>query len=506
MSLLLSCAPNIATKTVWIVQAPSFWPVQAPVGNYWEMRSRPSSPPSVRPFLRALGNTVSALVCGVACGPADGSGNSNAAGGAHVEPSGGTTAVGTSSGGASGSAIVYGGSLNDGGVSSDRGGTASSSGGTSAAGGSRTDSAGGGDATKSGSGGISANGGTNAAAGAANASGGALVSGAGGTGGADAGAVPPVPLDPSLLTRCTGSNPIQCTIPVPANGNYNVTVELGSDHAASTSRVQAELYRIVVPPLMLPAGAHSQQTFSVNVRTEHHDGYDAPGMELNILIDGAVPALHGLGYASASMPTLFVVGDSTVCDWDPAAANLGPEERGWAQEFSQFLKPGLAVANYADSGDTASSLYGKFASRGAVLKAGDYLFIQFGHNDQKSQSGIDDYKANLMKYITDARAKNATPILFSPVARKAATLADPGFAGLDQQARELAQSAKVAFVDLTALSINYYATLPDKSVLFATATEGTHFSIAGATAVSSLVAKALKAGTTPSTSIGEYLR
>jgi lysophospholipase L1-like esterase len=315
-----------------------------------------------------------------------------------------------------------------------------------------------------------------------------------------------VPLDPSLLSRCTGSNPITCTIPVPANGNFNVTVELGSSTAASTSRVQAELYRIVVPPVTLAAGAYSQQTFSVNVRAEDHDGYDAPGMVLNVLIDGAAPALHGLGYAAATMPTLFVVGDSTVCDWDPAFANLGPEERGWAQEFSQFLKPGLAVANYADSGDTAGSLYGKFASRGAVMKAGDYLFIQFGHNDQKSQSDIDNYKANLMKYITDARNKNATPILFSPVGRKAATLANPGFAGLDQQARDLAKSASVAFVDLTTLSINYYNTLADRSVLFATPTEGTHFSGTGATAVSSLVANALKAGTTPATSIGNFLR
>jgi lysophospholipase L1-like esterase len=315
-----------------------------------------------------------------------------------------------------------------------------------------------------------------------------------------------VPLDPSLLSRCTGSNPITCTIPVPANGNYNVTVELGSATASSTSRVQAELYRIVVPPVTLTAGTYAQQTFSVNVRAEVHDGYTAPGMELNVLIDGAAPALHGLGYAAATMPTLFVVGDSTVCDWDPAFANLGTQERGWAQEFSQFLKPGLAVANYADSGDTASSLYGKFASRGAVMKAGDYLFIQFGHNDQKSQSGIDNYKANLMKYITDARNKNATPILFSPVARKAATLADPGFAGLDQQARDLAKSANVAFVDLTTLAINYYNTLPDKSVLFATPTEGTHFNVTGATAISSLVADALKGGTTPTTSIRDFVR
>ena len=318
-----------------------------------------------------------------------------------------------------------------------------------------------------------------------------------------------VPLDPSLMARCTGTSPIKCTIPVPANGNYNVTVELGSGNAASTSRVQAELYRIVVPPLKLAAAAFSQQTFSVNVRKEVHDDYSAPGMQLDLLIDGDAPALHGLGFAAADMPTLFVVGDSTVCDWDPAyaaASAAGPLERGWAQEFSQYLRPGLAVANFADSGDTAGSLYGKFASRGAVLKRGDFLFIQFGHNDQKSATDRDAYKANLTKYIDDARASGATPVLFSPVARKSATSAAPGFDGLDQQARDLAKSANVAFVDLTTLSIDYYKTVPDKSLLFATTSESTHFSESGATAISGLVAQTLKAGTTPTTTMGAFLK
>lgn len=353
-------------------------------------------------------------------------------------------------------------------------------------------------------GGSTSGGGTSGAgtSGGGTSGGGTSGGGLGGSEGADLGTIPAVPLDPALMERCTGSKPIKCTIEVPDNGNYNVTVELGSGQAASSSEVQAELYRIVVPSVSLPAGAYAQHTFSVNVRAEDHDDYDAPGKELNILIDGDAPALHGLGYAAADLPTLFVVGDSTVCDWDPARANLGPTERGWAQEFSQFLKPGLPVANYADSGDTAGSLYGKFASRGAVLEEGDYLFIQFGHNDQKSQSGIDSYKANLMKFITDARDKKAIPILFSPAARKTATLANPGFAGLDQQARDLAQAENVAFVDLTTLSINYYATV-DKSLLFTSTSESTHFNIAGATAVSKLVADALKAGTTP---IGELLR
>ena len=149
-----------------------------------------------------------------------------------------------------------------------------------------------------------------------------------------------------------------------------------------------------------------------------------------------------------------------------------------------YSKPGLAVANYADSGDTAASLYPKFASRmGEKMKKGDYLFIQFGHNDMKIASAVTAYKANLMKYVTDARNAGATPILFSPVARRGylngqsgtPTVADPGFNGLDQQARDLAAAEKVAFVDLTTLAIKFYATVNIASMMV----DITHFRESG---------------------------
>jgi lysophospholipase L1-like esterase len=305
-----------------------------------------------------------------------------------------------------------------------------------------------------------------------------------------------------LLAKCTGTSPVLCTIPVPNDGNYNVTVELGSASAASMSRVQAETYRIVIPEMSLAAGAYSQQTFSVNVRMEDHDGYSAVGKVLNLRIDGAAPALHGVGFAAApNIPTIFVAGDSTVCDWDPiyTAANAntaGPLERGWAQELSQFFKPGIAVANYADSGETASSFYGGFwGPAKALLRAGDYVFVQFGHNDQKGNTSA--FSSNMMRYITDARNAKATPVLITPPGRKGASTANPGFAGLDQQTRDLAMSQNVALVDLTNLSLAYYKTLPDKSVAFGNPSEGTHFSETGATGLSNEVVTSLKAGTLP---------
>lgn len=428
-----------------------------------------------------------------ACSPAEeGNPNGGATGGrgtgGAVVSSGGSPVVGESGGtsGTGGAGVGDTGGSSSGGDSGDTGGSNAGSGG----------------AGTNGTGGRQ-NGGSGGVGGTIGNSGGAT----GPVGGGSGTIVTPVPLDPALMSKCTGSKPIKCTFPVPADGNYNVTVELGSATAASTSQIEVELGRIAVQAVKLAAGVYSQQTVSVSVHNETHDDYTAPDKVLDVLITGDAPALRGIGYAAADIPTLFVVGDSTVCDWSPDTHS----QRGWAQEFSIYMKPGLAVANYADSGDTASSLYSKFASRmGGKMKKGDYLFIQFGHNDMKIASAVTAYKANLMKYVTDARNAMATPILFSPVARRGylngqsgtPTVADPGFNGLDQQARDLAAAEKIAFVDLTTLAIKYYATVNIASMMVDVA----HFKESGAIAVSKLVADALKAGTTPTTSIGDFLK
>jgi lysophospholipase L1-like esterase len=360
-----------------------------------------------------------------------------------------------------------------------------------------------GSASSAGSGGAS----STAGSGSGGTSAGAGGSSSGGTGGSVGGGDAEVPLDASLLSKCTGANPIVCTIPVPANGNYTVTVELGGA-AASRSRVQAEEHRISVPPTALGAGQYSKHTFSLNVREEKHDGYGAPEKILNLLIDdggdtdnATVPALHGLGFVAApNIPTIFVAGDSTVCDWEPtyAATKAGPLERGWAQEFSQFLKPSIAVANYADSGETASGFYGKFwPPAKALLREGDFVFIEFGHNDQGDFTA-DQFKTNMKKYVTDALAAKATPVLLTPVARKGASTGNPGFAGLDQATRDLAAAEKVALIDMTSLTLTYYNSAGvNKAELFATTSEGTHFGEYGATQVSKLVADYLKTTALP---------
>jgi lysophospholipase L1-like esterase len=281
-----------------------------------------------------------------------------------------------------------------------------------------------------------------------------------------------------------------------ANGNHDVSVELGSETQTGSSWIQAETRRYELAETTTAAGSLVLVTFTVNVRAEQHDGgQSAPGGVLDLVIGGTAPRLHGLGVRAAPMaPTIFVAGDSTVCDWAPTnSSSLAADEAGWAQELGLYLRAGIAVANYADSGETAGSFYSKFfpAARTA-MKAGDYLFIQFGHNDQKAQADIDAYQANLRKYANDAKAKGATPVVFSPVSRSGGSTANPGFAGLDQQARDFAATDSVALVDLTALSRTYYASAPNRNALFI---DGTHFHEVGAIGVAGVVGNALRTST-----------
>ena len=328
---------------------------------------------------------------------------------------------------------------------------------------------------------------------------GGIAAGGTGSGGASAGgAAPFVPLDPKLLSKCLGTKPIVCHLDA-ADGNWDVTVDLGSDAAAGDSRVAAETRHVYGDYRATAVGAHELVSFSANVRMEQHDGgQSAPSNILDLTIDGSAPMLRGLGLRPApNAITVFVAGDSTLCDWvGTNSSALSDDETGWAQALAQYFLPGVAVANYADSGETAGGFYGNFFPPAkAALKAGDYLFVQFGHNDQKDATDIANYKTNLLKYVTDARAKNATPVLFTPVSRSGGSDADPGFAGLDQQVRDLAAAEKVALIDLTVLSRSYYKTVPDKKLLFVDG--GTHLTSKGANAVAGLVSTAVKAGDLP---------
>lgn len=114
---------------------------------------------------------------------------------------------------------------------------------------------------------------------------------------------------------------------------------------------------------------------------------------------------------------IHTIGDSTMADYDQAE----PDQKGmygWGQVFGDYFCNGMTVKNWGDRGESARSFYRKFWSKTkAEIKKGDYVLIQFGHNDQKSVT-TDVYREYLSRFICETRELGATPILVTSICRK----------------------------------------------------------------------------------------
>ena len=118
--------------------------------------------------------------------------------------------------------------------------------------------------------------------------------------------------------------------------------------------------------------------------------------------------------------TLWLCGDSTMSVKDKRAY----PETGWGMPFVYFWDSTVLVENLAKNGRSTSSFKNEGLWKKVLDNAneGDYVFIQFGHNDEvstkKTYTTEAEFKNNLKQYVTDARSKKATPILLTPVARR----------------------------------------------------------------------------------------
>jgi lysophospholipase L1-like esterase len=120
--------------------------------------------------------------------------------------------------------------------------------------------------------------------------------------------------------------------------------------------------------------------------------------------------------------TIWTIGDSTMAN---KKAEVAPET-GWCQVFHEFVNENVEVRNRAVNGRSTRSFIneGRWVSILDSLKAGDYVFIQFGHNDEKFQDStrftdpFTTYKKNLERFVQETRRKGATPILFTSIVRR----------------------------------------------------------------------------------------
>lgn len=134
---------------------------------------------------------------------------------------------------------------------------------------------------------------------------------------------------------------------------------------------------------------------------------------------GAQPAAEGAGSRG---PVLFLVGDSTMAD----KPDLALPERGWGQLLRDFLQPPLLLDNRAANGRSTRSFRdeGQWHAVLAALRPGDFVLVQFGHNDEKSHDPTrytepdGEYRRNLERFVRETRARGASPLLATPVVRR----------------------------------------------------------------------------------------
>ncbi len=140
------------------------------------------------------------------------------------------------------------------------------------------------------------------------------------------------------------------------------------------------------------------------------------------LLLGLVMPLMLLGAEPTDTITVFMIGDSTMANKPLDKEN---QERGWGQMLPLMLQGAIKVDNHALNGYSGKSFIdnGKWDKVLSLIKPGDYVIIQFGHNDQKPDpkrhgDAGGSYDDNLRKFVSEARQKGAKPILCNSIVRR----------------------------------------------------------------------------------------
>ena len=318
-------------------------------------------------------------------------------------------------------------------------------------------------------------------------------------------------------TPAGDGKPFFFSITIP-EGNYRVKVTFGDQTTASSNTVKAESRQLMLERLETKAGEFVTRDFIVNVRNSQvpPPEKNAPGGsavalnerekgllrwddKLTLEFNGTAPMIAGLEIERVEVPTVFLTGDSTVTDqgYEPGAS--------WGQMLPGFLQ-GVAVANHAESGETMKSFISglRLAKVVGQIKAGDYWFIQFGHNDEKKnwpQTYVEartTYKAYLKVFIAEARLRGAIPVLVTSMQRRvfdAAGKIRNTHGDYPEAVREVAVEEKVALIDLERMSVAFYEALgPQKSPLAFSAggTDITHHNNYGAYELAKCVVQGIR--------------
>jgi lysophospholipase L1-like esterase len=298
--------------------------------------------------------------------------------------------------------------------------------------------------------------------------------------------------DPLRADFCTSDTPFYFSVALP-EGNYNVTITFGDAQGDSITTVKAELRRLMLERVQTLPGKFITRNFTVNIRTPKIAGDGEVKLKdrekttelwawdekLTLEFNNSRPVVNAIEITRAdNVPTVYLLGDSTVCD-QPAEPYAS-----WGQMLTRFFKPGVAIANHAESGESLRSSLGahRLEKVLSTIKAGDYLIIQYGHNDEKERGAgvgaFTTYKADLKKFVTEARKRGGVPVLVTPMHRRtfdAGGRITNSHGDYPEAVRQVALEDHVPLIDLNAMSKFFYEALgPEKSGMAFRSGDGTH--------------------------------
>lgn len=280
----------------------------------------------------------------------------------------------------------------------------------------------------------------------------------------------------------TSNKPFYFSVKLP-EGNYNVNVIIGDKNGTSKTTIKAECRRLMVKEIETKKGEFVNAAFTVHVKDSiirpqgskvrlkpREINYLHWDDKLTLEFNNTAAKICGVEIERVdTIPTVFLAGNSTVVDQaeEPWAA--------WGQIIPVFFQPKkIAVANYAESGETLKAFKreGRLDKLWSMSKPGDYLFIEFAHNDQKPGGNHLDpfttYKQTLKEWIAEARKRQMFPVLVTSMNRR--TFDSTGhitnsLGDYPEAMRQTGREENVPVIDLNAMSkILYEAWGPETSL------------------------------------------
>lgn len=261
------------------------------------------------------------------------------------------------------------------------------------------------------------------------------------------------------------------------DGNYKVTITLGSKKKAGKTMVRAENRRLMLEEVVTKKKEFKTFQFVVNKRSPYISDKESVKLKprekeyftwddkLTLEFTGAAPQVADVKIEPDTLATtLFLCGNSTVVD------QMNEPYASWGQMVTRWFGPEVAVSNHAESGLTAGSFLAsnRLDKVLAMMKKGDYVFCEFGHNDQKEKGAgcgaYYNFAHNLKIYIDKVRAKGGNIIFITPTQRRkfdeaTHTKIEETHESYPDAMREVARRESVPVIELHDMTRTFFETL-----------------------------------------------